>query len=215
MDEINLKDLFSYIKSKLVIPILITVVFVTVGSFYSFCLKKPIYSSTASIIVSSDGTTKVTQEDITMSKNLSQTFQEIGTSRQVLTKTISDLNLNESFESLENQISISNNEDTVITRITVSTDNSNRSKTIANSVALNLIEEIKSTYMIENIRMFEEAIESPSPININPIKDEAIYFLLGIIVGFSIILLKLYFSDTEKEIQKIKKKNKKIKISLE
>lgn len=213
MEEINTKDLFLYAKSKIVIPIIIIILFIIGGSIYSLCFKKPIYVSTASIILSSNGTTKVSQEDISISKSLSQTFKEIGTSRQVLSKTIEELNLKTTYDNLKNSIKITTSTDTVITEISVSTEEAKLSKNIANSIAKNLIEQIKATYTIDNLQIFDEATESQNPTNIDIIKDEIIYFLSGITAGFLLVLIKFYFSDTELEMQKIK--NKRVKISLE
>ena len=213
MEEINTKDLFLYAKSKIVIPIIITILFIVGGSIYSLCFKKPIYVSTASIILSSNGTTKVSQEDISISKSLSQTFKEIGTSRQVLSKTIEELNLKVTYDDLKNNIKVTTSADTVITGISVSTEEAKLSKNIANSIAKNLTEQIKATYAIDNLQIFDEAAESQNPTNIDIIKDEIIYFLSGITVGFLLVLIKFYFSDTELEMQKIR--SKKVKISLE
>ncbi len=213
MEEVSAKDLFLYAKSKIVIPIIITVLVIISGSIYSLCFKKPIYASTSSIILSSNGTTKVSQEDISISKSLSQTFKEIGTSRQVLSKTIEELNLKTTYDNLKNSIKITTSTDTVITEISVSTEDAKLSKNIANSIAKNLIEQIKATYTIDNLQIFDEATESQNPTNIDIIKDEIIYFLSGITAGFLLVLIKFYFSDTELEMQKVR--NKRVKISLE
>lgn len=213
MEEISTKDLFLYTKSKIVIPIIITILFIVGGSIYSLCFKKPIYVSTASIILSSNGTTKVSQEDISISKSLSQTFKEIGTSRQVLSKTIEELNLKVTYDDLKNNIKVTTSTDTVITEITVSAEDAEQSKNTANSIAKNLIEQIKVTYTIDNLRIFDEATRQQKPINVNIIKDEVIYFLSGIAAGFFIVFIKFYFSDTKLEMQKIR--SKKVRISLE
>lgn len=213
MEEVSTKDLFLYAKSKIVIPIIITILFIVGGSIYSLCFKKPIYVSTASIILSSNGTTKVSQEDISISKSLSQTFKEIGTSRQVLSKTIEELNLKVTYDDLKNNIKVTTSTDTVITEITVSAEDAEQSKNTANSIAKNLISQIKTTYTIDNLQVFDEATEAQNPTNINIVKDELIYLLSGVTTGFLLVLIKFYFSDTELEMQKIR--NKKVRISLE
>ena len=212
MNDLNIKDLLSYIKTKIIIPIITTLVVIICGSIYSLFIKIPTYTSTASIILSSDGITKVTKEDIEISKSLSETFKDISLSQHVLSKTIQDLNLNESLESLKQQIKITTSADTVITKISFSSNDATKSQNVANSIAINLIEQIKKTYTISNIEVFEKATKPTVPNNINIIKDESTHFIIGIALGLFIITVKLIIAGAESELKKVK--NNKIKITF-
>ena len=73
MDEVNLKELFRYILTKLYIVVTVTVIVVLAGEIYSTYLKTPLYKSTTKMVLTSsqgdNSTTAVTNTDITLSNN--------------------------------------------------------------------------------------------------------------------------------------------------
>lgn len=57
MEEINLKELFDYFKSRIMVILIIILVALIAGSVYSIFLKTPLYrSKTTIVLVSEDGT---------------------------------------------------------------------------------------------------------------------------------------------------------------
>ena len=91
MEEIDLKELFTFIKSKLGLFIIITISVCLLGCIYGLFIQKPLYKSDTTVILSSD--TTITQNDINMNKNLVNTYAEIVKSRRVLDKVIEELDL--------------------------------------------------------------------------------------------------------------------------
>lgn len=165
------------------------------GSVYSLFFKTPIYESSTSIVLSGDGKNQITQNDISLSKSLASTYAEIAKSRQVLGKTIESLGLEASYESLAKQVSVSTVSDTVILKISIESEEANKSKEIADSVAKYFMEEISSIYDITNIRILDKAVVASSPININLIKDELMYGVAGLALSLGIVFINFYFKN--------------------
>ena len=73
MEEIDLKELFEFIKKKIGLLITITVVICLLGCIYGLFIQKPMYKSYTTIILGGNETTAsqtITQSDITLNKNL-------------------------------------------------------------------------------------------------------------------------------------------------
>ena len=82
MEEIDIKELLEFLKSKLYLFIFIVVFVCLLGCVYGLILQKPMYSSYTTVILSGTETT-ITQSDLTLNKNLVNTYAEVVKSRRV------------------------------------------------------------------------------------------------------------------------------------
>ena len=95
METIDLKDMFSYFKSKISIIILFIVVVGIMGCLYGLFIQKPVYKSSTSIVLISESQTgaTLTYNDVSLNQNLVSTYSEIIKSRRVLNQVIDNLSL--------------------------------------------------------------------------------------------------------------------------
>ena len=212
MEEIDLKELFDFMMGKLLLLIVITIAVCLVGSIYGLVLQTPMYRSYTTVILSGNDSASnnatITQSDITLNKNLVDTYAEIVKSRRVLSQVIDELDLDTSYEGLSRQISVTAVNNTEIIKITVSDENAVTAKNIANVTANFFINEVKGLYNIDNVNVLDEAIESGSPYNINVIKQIVIYLMIGFVFGASILFIIFYFDRTIKTVDQIETKIK-------
>ncbi len=185
MDNINLRDITSYLLQKvwLIVAILLTV-FIG-GEAYTAFIKTPMYDSSTNVVLISDSknTSDITVNDVTLSNNLVKTYSEIVKSRNVLSKVISDQKLNMSYEALAGKVSVTSVTSTQLITIRVSDENPKQAKQIANSIGKIFKSEIKSIYGIDNVQIVDEAVEATSAYNINIVKESLIYLIAGIVLG--------------------------------
>lgn len=185
MDNINLRDISSYLLQKvwLIVAILLTV-FIG-GEAYTAFIKTPMYDSSTNVVLISDSknTSDITVNDVTLSNNLVKTYSEIVKSRNVLSKVISDQKLNMSYEALAGKVSVTSVTSTQLITIRVSDENPKQAKQIANSIGKIFKSEIKSIYGIDNVQIVDEAVEATSAYNINIVKESLIYLIAGIVLG--------------------------------
>ena len=138
MEEIDLKELLEFFKSKIGLLIIITVSICLLGSIYGLFIQTPMYHSYTTIILGSNesaSSSTITQSDITLNKNLVDTYAEIVKSKRVLEQVIDELNLDVSYSKLHSRISVSALNDTEIIKITVSDEDGINAKNIANVTA--------------------------------------------------------------------------------
>ena len=202
MEEFNFGEFLRYLKRKLGIFIVVLLLVFVSGAVYSLFFKTSLYESSTSIILSSDEKNKITQNDIALNKSLVPTYTEIVKSHQIIDKTIADLNLNYTYSDLVKNISASTVSDTVIIKITASSNEPALSQKIANSVAQNFIDEVSQIYKITNISILDEATVQSAPYNINYLKDFLTYFAAGLITSTGLILVMYCLNDNSKTITK-------------
>ncbi len=211
MEEIDLKELFEFIKKKIGLLITITVVICLLGCIYGLFIQKPMYKSYTTIILGGNETTAsqtITQSDITLNKNLVDTYAEIVKSRRVLEQVISELDLEETYEELSNKISVSSVNNTEIIKITVADSNPIEAKNVANVTANFFSKEVVKLYNMNNVNVLDEANEANEPYNINIPKQVIIYFFIGIIIALSILFIIFYFDRTIKSVEQVEQKIK-------
>ena len=211
MEEKDLKELFEFIKKKIGLLITITVVICLLGCIYGLFIQKPMYKSYTTIILGGNETTAsqtITQSDITLNKNLVDTYAEIVKSRRVLEQVIAELDLEETYEELSNKISVSSVNNTEIIKITVADSNPIEAKNVANVTANFFSKEVVKLYNMNNVNVLDEANEANEPYNINIPKQVIIYFFIGIIIALSILFIIFYFDRTIKSVEQVEQKIK-------
>ena len=212
MEEIDLKELLDFIRSKISLLIIITVSVCLIGSMYSLFLQKPMYNSYTTVILgSNDGTTatnSITQNDITLNKNLVSTYAQIVKSRRVLAQVIKELKLDTSYDELAGKINVTALNNTEIIKITVTDPDPIIAKNIANITANYFTDEVVSLYNLNNVNILDEAIEAKKPYNINIPKQVIIYLMVGCILGLGILFVIFYFDRTIKSTEQIEQKIK-------
>ena len=107
---------------------------------------------------------------------------------------------------LSQNISVTNETDTELIRITVSSLDKEEAARIANEIAKVFSEEIVNIYNIKNVSIIDQAIVSNVPYNINVVKDAILYGLVGIVVGAGIVFVMFYFDTTIKNPEEIQEK---------
>ena len=208
METIEIKEIIDYFKNKLKIIILITIVVAIIGVLYSLFFREPKYKSTTSIILKNDISQSaiLTVNDLSINQDLVSTYSEVVKSKRILKKVIKNLKLDYSCAELSSIISVSSVSDTEIIKITVTNEDSNTAKLIANEVANVFVEEIPYLYNISNVSVLDEAEVSKYPYNINIKRQIVIYLIIGLMLGFSVVFLIYYFDRTIKSAEQVEKK---------
>ena len=173
MEEINLKEVYSYFKAKILWILLAIVIIVIIGNVYTIITRVPMYQSNTTIVLVGESKKEYSQSDSQLNQNLIGTYSEIIKSRKVLSKVIDNLKLKMSVEELSSHITTSSVEETEIIQITVENEKAKDAKKITDEVADVFSEEIQDIYNLENVAIIDKAEEAKAPFNVNYIKDNA------------------------------------------
>lgn len=202
MEEIDLKRLTKTAYTLKLYLVIIMVFFICVGVVYSFVYNKPKYKSYTKIALTQvsnendlDSTNSITQTDITMNKNLLDTYTEVIKSKKVLREVIQNLALDVDHEELAKMISTSTADNSTILKIEVASLSSQFSKDVANEIAKVFSKQVKEIYNISNVNILDEAEKAEEPYNINHVKDMLIFTVIGVFASVGIVLV-VYMLDT-------------------
>jgi capsular polysaccharide biosynthesis protein len=208
MENINIKEVTTFLLRKLWLILAILAVVVAGGEIYSNILKTPLYESNTNVVLISDNSTKteITNNDVTLSNNLVKTYSEIVKSRNVLSKVIENLHLDESYESLKGQVTVSSVTSTQLISIKISDKDPKKAKEIADELGKVFKAEIKEIYKIDNVQIVDEAAEANSPYNINIVKESIIYLVAGLVLGVGAAYLLFIMDKTIKDTDTVEKK---------
>lgn len=209
MEEIDLKELFDFIQSKLYILMLIILTIVVLGCIYSFNIKTPVYKSSATIVLATsdnkDGT-EITQNEVSLNQKLVSTYSEIVKSRKVLSSVIASMNLDYTYEELHKMVSVEAVTNTEIIKVSVTDENALKAQQITNNISAEFAKEITDIYNVKNVKILDYANYSGRPSNVNYIKELIIYILGGTVIGIATLFMIFYFDNTIKTVEQVEAK---------
>lgn len=209
MEEINLKELFDYIKERILIMAVIILAVLIVGSAYSLFIKTPLYKSTSTLVLVSDegtSTTTYTTQDVTLNNQLVSTYSKIVTSHRVIDTVIDNLKLDYSYGEVVKEVAVTTETGTQIIKVSVSDPDKALAASITNEIVKVFGEEIKSIYKLQNVSVVDKAEEAKSPSNVNYIKVAIIYILVGVVLAFGVVFVIFYFDTSIKSAEEIENK---------
>ena len=207
MEEIDLKELLDYFKSKIAWIIAIVILLVGLGNIYTILTRVPMYqSNTTIVLVNENQTESYNSTELQMNKNLVSTYSEIIKSRKVLDQVIKNLNLSYSVGELSRNITVSAVTNTEIIRITVGDPDATLATKIANEIASVFSAEIQKIYKLNNVSIVDKAVDGVRPYNVNYVKDNVIYVAIGLVLSCGLIFIKFYFDTTIKTSEEIENK---------
>lgn len=208
MEEFNISEFIKYYFSLIVIVILFIILGAVGSWYYTDYVQVPMYKSQTSLVLTraGDSTGSITQNDISLNKNLVATYREIIKSRRILSNVISNLNLDITEKELSDKVSVTSSNDTELIIISVVDKDSKLARNIANEIAKVFKEEITTIYNIENISIVDVAIKAKDAYNVNPLKQYVIGVGSGFLIGSLIITVMFYFDDSIKKPEDIEEK---------
>ena len=208
MEEINIRDFFSYLKRYVWAIVIIAIVAICGVAAYESMIKKPIYQAKTTVVIAKSDESEssaVTLNDINASQKLVTTYAEIAKSELVLNQVIDNLRLQDTVKELSKNIIIKPVDDTSILSITVKDPTARLSATIANEIAKVFAEEVVKIYKIENVTQLSIAAIPENPSNNTTTRDLILAVVVAVfgVVGFA--FLKFYLDDTVKQSDDIEK----------
>lgn len=208
MEEFNISEFIKYYFSLIVIVILFMILGAVGSWYYTDYIQVPMYKSQTSLVLTraGDSTGSITQNDISLNKNLVATYREIIKSRRILSNVISNLNLDITEKELSDKVSVTSSNDTELIVISVVDKDSKLARNIANEIAKVFKEEITTIYNIENISIVDVAVKAKDAYNVNPLKQYVIGVGSGFLIGSFIITVMFYFDDSIKKPEDIEEK---------
>ena len=207
-ETVDLREYFGIIKKRFWIIALITTIAIVVSGAISFFVLTPVYEAKSTLIVNTEKneeTEMITGDQFSVSQKLTVTYGEIIKSRSVLEAVIKNLNLDDSYEDLVNNITVSPVKDTQIISISVQDTNKEKARDIANEIPKVFEKEAKRITKANDVQVIDKATLPKNPIKPNKVMNVLIAFVLGTMIGLFVVFLIEYLDNKMKTPQDIEK----------
>ncbi len=202
--EIDLKELFEVLKSKILVILATTVIFIAVSAGVTRFMITPMYSSTAQLyVISSTDLSQLT--NLTMGTQLTQDYMEIVTTRGVINQVIDNLKLNADYEEMLDKIAVENPADTRIMEISVSDPNPEEAMEITQELAEVTADTVSSKMDVTAPTIIEDAYLADEPDSPSMLRNVAIGGLLGLILSAGVFIIQFIMNDTIRREDDIEK----------
>lgn len=197
---IDLGELMMVLWSKIHIILLSTILLALAAFVGTKLFVTPQYTSETKMYVLSkqDGSASATYNDLMAGSQLTKDYMELVKSRPVLEQTIAVLNLDISTDALANMINVSNQTDTRIITIQVTSTNPKEAKEIADAVRESVGIQITKITDADAVNTVEDGKLPTSPSSPNLMKNMAIGGILGFILAVGVLTLIYILDDTIK-----------------
>lgn len=204
-EEIDLIEIFYAVLSRWAIILLTTVVLGTLGYCYGRFLVTPQYASTSALYVLSKSTSITSMADIQVGANLTNDYMIVVTGRPVLEQVIENLGLEETYDALVEKVSVKNETNTRILKITVSDSDITKAKRIADEIA-----EVSSAFISEKMdqdppTIIQYGYTDTRPVSTSPNKFALIAAMIGFVLSVGLAILMYLLNDkimTPEELEK-------------
>lgn len=199
---ITLKDIFYIIKKNIIVILSIIVAVLIVGSVYTFKIQKPVYQSSAEVMVSASSS-DIEGQNYSLASYLTNTFVAYFKSDLVLDEVVNKLNeqnISVTTSELKNNLDISIVNESLILELDYTSPSINNSKIILNTIIDTAIEitnkENISELLKDKIMVFSYGKDgqrvSKTMMNL------ALSLVIGVVIAFLYVLIKNAFDDTFK-----------------
>ena len=207
MEEIDIKELLTYIKEKIWIVGIALVLSVTTSLIYTGLIKQPIYkSSTTYVLISDSSNEGITTSEVTLNEKLIATYKEIIKSRNILEKVIDSLKLDMTTQELARSISVEQVSTSSMIKITVSNSDPETAKKIAETIGNEFSKEIESLYKISNLGLVDKALVPVVASNESNTKEMIMINGGALALSLMIIFMLFYFDNTVKDQEQVEEK---------
>ena len=204
-EEIDLIEIFYAVMSRWAIILLTTVVLGTLGYCYGRFLVTPQYASTSALYVLSKSTSITSMADIQVGANLTNDYMIVVTGRPVLEQVIENLGLEETYDVLVGKVTVKNETNTRILKITVSDSDITKAKRIADEIA-----EVSSAFISEKMdqdppTIIQYGYTDTRPVSTSPNKFALIAAMIGFVLSVGLAILMYLLNDkimTPEELEK-------------
>ena len=209
MEEINIKEFFSYLKHYILAFIVFALVAAVGVTIYESMFKKPIYQAQTTVVIAKSDETEVgtatTLNEINASQKLASTYSVIAKSELVLNQVINELELNTTASELSKNLTIKPVDDTAVLGITVKYPTAEMSAVIANKIASVFSAEVARIYKIENVTQLSVAVEPEKPANDTLKRDLILAVVISIFAVAGFAFLRFYLDDSVKHSDDVEK----------
>jgi capsular polysaccharide biosynthesis protein len=198
--ELRIQDILEILKRKWKLVITVVSITTIITALVNFFLITPIFQVNSKVFIGKEENinSKYDNSDVQMYQKLLKTYSELMKTKDLIEDSINKNNLNISADEVIDNLKVTPMTDTQILQVSYE----NKDKVLAREVLVSIIDEfmLESKTIIQNgnVKVIESAELPEKPISPQKAFNVAIAFIIGLMVGASLALIKEYVDDTVK-----------------
>lgn len=197
-EEIDLKELFLVLWSKIWILIGAAVAGAVIAALYTILCVTPMYESTSSLYILSKTTTLTSLTDLQMGTQLTQDYMVLAKSRNVVEDVIQDLDLDMTYEEFLSNVTITNDSNTRILTLAVRNADPYMAKTIVDKYAEITAKKTADVMATEVPNVVDNGVVAKNPVSPNTKKNVILGGLIVFVVAAGVIIARYLLDDSIK-----------------
>lgn len=194
--EIDLKELFFELLNNWVMIAISTVLVAMIA----FCISKfiivPQYQSTSELYVVGSANSIASLVDLQTGANLTNDYIVVVKGRPILEQVIENLELDETYQALSGKVTLNNPSNSRILQITVTDEDPNRAKAIADEIAVVSSDYIKTMMNQEKPTIISYGYADGAPVSPNIMMNTVLGAAIGAFLAMAIVIISYLLNDT-------------------
>lgn len=205
--EIDLQELFFVLLDRIWAIVLTTVIGATIAAILTTTVMTPMYSSSTMIYIKNQGAnlSSLSMADLQVSSELTSDYMVLVTSRPVVNKVISNLELDTKYSDFIENVSVNNPSNTRILTITVQDEDPYMAKTIVDDLTKVMISRTAEIMDTTEPSIVEEGTVNEIPVSPNLKKNLLIGGLLGFLLAAAVIVIRYLMNDSIKSSEDVER----------
>lgn len=205
---LDLTKIMNALKKQWKLLVIIPLLFVAISLAISFFLMTPKYEASTQVLINQKKTNKdYMAQQVQSDIQLVNTYKEIIKSpriREAVAKKSKKYSSNE----INSMLNITNEADSQIININVTSKSKNSSERIANLVAKTVEKQMPKIMDIDNVSILSTADDTAKKVSPKPVSNTIIALILGFLVALAIVLIRVLLdqhirteADVEEELE--------------
>lgn len=203
--EIDLREIFGVIMSRIWIIILAGILFAGATGVFCKFIVTPIYTSTTQLCILSNTTSIASLSDLAIGTQLTQDYIVVTQSRPVVEKVIANLELDMTYEELLAVTTVTNPDNTRILSISVTNPDPTLAKQIVDQYAQVSRKRIAELMDINEPGIIEEGHVAENKTRPTTTRNAMIAGILGIFLAAAIVIARYLMDDTIKSSEDVER----------
>ena len=195
--EIDLMELFRYLKKRIVIIVAVCLVCAVVGFLFTKLFMTPEYTAeTRMYVLNRSNSNSVVSSDFSVSNYMLNDYKVLITGQNVTKEVIDRLNLDMKPGTLSGMIKVTSPDDTRVLQVSITHTDPQLAADIANCVREVAAEQIQEIMAIDAVKLVYEAEVPQSPSGPNTMRNTALAGILGLVIAVGVYAVIFILDDT-------------------
>lgn len=203
-ESIDLVELMYRLLASWKLIVCLALVFAVAAGAYSIFFVTPMYQATSTIYVLSRRDSAINISDLQIGTALTNDYLKVFDMWEVHEEVISDLQLPYSYSEMRSMLSVTNDKDTRMLDITITSPHAEETALIANEYAKVVSQYIADTMATDKPSTMSVARVPTNPVNMKWTRNIIVGFLLGCLLAVGIIVVVMLRDDKYKTAEDIR-----------